>query len=114
MKKVLLTLLMMSCSAVYAGNNLGTEVRSELFGSIYTECISENDEFEMLAKLIKTERTKLCSCVSEQAVVEFDKVNMEQRLNRSDISINQFYQEMEKMGEKAGKHCVEKFYKPKD
>lgn len=110
-------LLIITCTVLLSNTikaeeslGLGTEIKNELLGSMYSECM-DNSTLVGIAKLGKISEQAFCSCFSEQVKKEFDKTNLEQQLNIGDITIKKFTDEIGDIGGNAGEYCADKLFK---
>lgn len=106
MKKVLLTLLMMSCSISYS-HATESEFKSDLLNTFHAMCMADED-IKTFANQLKTTAEKTCACMEEQISTLVDKNKIEQRLVNGSLSEEQYEKEMESYGEKAGDYCEKK------
>ncbi|AZI14176.1 hypothetical protein ACU6T4_10055 [Avibacterium paragallinarum] len=110
MKKTTALLSLAFAPLVQAGN-WGSELKAEMTYSIYQECSDDESKIGKLAKLMDISKATWCGCLLSQMQTEFDKMQLEQRLNQGEMTIKQFEQSMEQVGEKAADYCVERHWK---
>lgn len=110
MKKTTALLSLAFVPFVQAGN-WGSEMKARITYSIYQKCNDDESKISTLAKLMDISKATWCGCLLSQMQTEFDKMQLEQRLNQGEITIKQFEQSMEQVGEKASEYCIDKHWK---